>query len=74
MALQTDHNGIYIEGMTDTTELMNFIKYKFGEEAIQESYITLLEKTKAESRKNGTSPLKEFWSLLDQIFQKKFNS
>jgi Fe-S-cluster containining protein len=74
MALQTDHNGMFIEGMTDATELMNFIKYKFGEEAIQDTYKVLLEQTKEEAREKGIPPLKAFWGLLDQTFQEKSNS
>ena len=74
MALQTDNNGMFIEGMTDPTELMNFIKYKFGDATIQATYEALLEKAKTDAKQKNIPPLKAFWELLNNAFQEKSGS
>lgn len=71
MAQQTDHNGMFIEGMLEPRELATFLKIKFNEAEIQESYHRLLKDAQALSHDQRITPLKAFWKLLDQAFSEK---
>jgi Fe-S-cluster containining protein len=53
MSLQTDKNGMFIYGMTSTDELSGFLKHKYPEHQIQQSYDYLVEATK----EKGIPPL-----------------
>ncbi len=69
--LFSDHNGVYIQGMTDPEELRQFIQKKFSEAELQYAYEQLLESTKALSKKEKIPPLKALWILLDKAYQEK---
>lgn len=71
MAQQTDHNGMFIEGMTQPQELSSFLKLKFKESEIQDAYNQILEEVKPLARSEGVSTLKAFWKLLEQSFLEK---
>tara|TARA_B100000686_G_C16637635_1_gene888210 strand:- start:376 stop:1104 length:729 start_codon:yes stop_codon:yes gene_type:complete len=71
MPQQTDNNGIFIEGMTDPTELRRFLQIKFLQEEIQSAYDILLKGVRAQSRENSEPPLRALWDFLDQSFSKK---
>ena len=68
MSLKTDQNGMFIYGMTNTDELSGFLKHKFSEHQIQQSYDYLVEATKEKARSEKTSPLRIFWQHLKKVF------
>jgi hypothetical protein len=41
MELKSDTNGLFIEGMSDSSELADYIRRKFNEEDIQNTYESL---------------------------------
>ena len=69
MALKSDVNGLFIEGMTDTAELANYLQRKFGEENIQNAYGNLVEESTKTARSEGITPLKKFWQLLNRAYK-----
>ena len=69
MALKSDANGLFIEGMTNTIELANYLQRKFGEENIQNAY-SELEKSLKKARTENTTPLKKFWEILNHSYKK----
>lgn len=71
MALETDHNGLFIGGMTHPDELGSYLSSRFGERHIQEAYDFLVEASKALARAEKITPLRAFWKLLDQAFEEK---
>lgn len=68
MSLKTDQNGMFIYGMTSADELSGFLKHKFSEHEIQQSYDYLINATKEKSRREKTSPLRIFWQHLKKVF------
>ena len=50
MSLQTDQNGMFINGMTHTDELGKFLQHKFPENQIQQAYETLVEHSKDQAK------------------------
>ena len=59
---------MFIYGMTSTDELSGFLKHKFSEHQIQQSYDYLVEATKEKARREKTSPLRIFWQHLKKVF------
>ena len=68
MSLQTDQNGMFIYGMTHTDELGKFLQHKFPEHQIQQTYETLVEFSKDQSKLAKTSPLRMFWKHLEKVY------
>lgn len=71
MALETDHNGLFIGGMTHPDELGRHLSTRFGERQIQEVYEQRVEESKALARAKKITPLRAFWKLLDHSFEEK---
>ena len=70
MALKSDANGLFIEGMTDSAELADYLQRKFSEEDIQNAYTNLLEQSVKTVRSEGITPLRKFWQLLNRAYKK----
>ena len=70
MALKSDANGLFIEGMTDSAELANYLQRKFGEEDIQNAYTSLSEESVKTARSEDITPLRKFWQLLNRAYKK----
>ena len=66
MELKSDANGLFIEGMTDSTELANYLQRKFSEEDIQNTYANLTEEHVRIARSEGITPLRRFWQVLNR--------
>ena len=64
MALKSDANGFFIEGMTDSAELASYLQRKFDENDIQNTYTNLVETSVQGARSECITPLKKFWELL----------
>ncbi|MFQ5450235.1 MAG: YkgJ family cysteine cluster protein [Nitrospinaceae bacterium] len=71
MEAQTDPNGMFIQGMTRPDELMQFMRTRFPEKEIQETYHRMVEESKALARSEKTTPLQAFWKLLDKAYDEK---
>jgi Fe-S-cluster containining protein len=71
MTLYTDHNGAFIQGMTNPDELRQFIHQKFTEGELQFAYEKLLADTKALARAEKIPALTALWKLLDQAYADK---
>ena len=69
MTLKSDTNGLFIEGMTDSAELANYLQRKFGEKNIQSAYASLTEESIKTARSEGTTPLRKFWQLLSRDYK-----
>ena len=70
MALKSDANGLFIEGMTDSAELADYLRRKFSEEDIQTTYANLIEGSIKTARAEGITPLRKFWLLLNHTYKK----
>jgi Fe-S-cluster containining protein len=70
MNLRSDRNGLFIEGMVDTSELGSYLQLKFTEDEIQNTYARLIDETKKVAGSEGTTPLRAFWKLLDRAYEK----
>ena len=70
MNLRSDRNGLFIEGMVDTSELGRYLQLKFTEDEIQNTYARLTDETKKVAGSEGTTPLRAFWKLLDRAYEK----
>lgn len=71
MSFYSDHNGAFIQGMTDAGELKGFIQQRFGEHEIQSAYASMFEETKNLAREEKIPPLRAFWKVLDRIYREK---
>lgn len=71
MTLQADHNGAFIQGMTDPDELKSFLQFRFSQEEIQEAYTLRLEEAKTLARAEKSTPLRAFWKILDRAYNTK---
>ena len=69
MALKSDANGLFIEGMTDSAELTGYLQRKFGEDNIQNAYANLVEESVKTARSEGIKPLSKFWELLNRAYK-----
>jgi len=65
MELKSDTNGLFIEGMTDSSELADYIRRKFNEEDIQNTYEHSTKDHIKVARSEGTTPLRKFWQALN---------
>ena len=59
---------MFIYGMTSTDELSGFLKHKYPEQQIQQSYDCLVEATKEKARAEKISPLRVFWQHLKKVY------
>lgn len=69
MALQYDHNGMFIQGMTDPDELKKFLQFRFSQDEIQAVYARRLEEAKSLAHSEKTTPLRAFWKLMDRAYE-----
>lgn len=69
MELKGDANGLFIEGMTSSAELADYLRRKFSEEDIQNAYSSLTEEHIKIARAEGTTPLRKFWQALDHAYK-----
>ena len=60
MTLKSDFNGLFIEGMTDASELGRYLQLKFSEEEIQTSYANTVDEAQKTARTEKASPLRMF--------------
>ncbi len=74
MTLPTDHNGMFIQGMTDPDELMRFLQFRFTQEQIQSVYGHRLEEAKALAQSERITPLRAFCRLLNRAYEAKSSS
>ena len=58
MELKSDTNGLFIEGMSDSSELADYIRRKFNEEDIQNTYESLTKGHVKAARSDGITPLR----------------
>ena len=65
MELKSDTNGLFIEGMSDSSELADYIRRKFNEEDIQNTYESLTKGHIKTARSEGITPLRKFWQALN---------
>ena len=65
MELKSDTNGLFIEGMSDSSELADYIQRKFNEEDIQNTYEILTKGHIKIARSEGITPLRKFWQALN---------
>jgi len=65
MELKSDTNGLFIEGMSDSSELADYIRRKFNEEDIQNTYENLTKGHIKAARSEGIPPLRKFWQVLN---------
>ena len=66
MELKSDTNGLFIEGMLDSSELADYIRRKFNEEDIQNTYESLTKDHIKTAKSEGITPLRKFWQALSQ--------
>ncbi len=71
MSIQSDRNGMFIQGMTDADDLMRYLQSRFEETEIQETYARLVEAAKALAREEKITPLRAFWKLLERAYKEK---
>jgi Fe-S-cluster containining protein len=71
MSLPTDHNGMFIHGMTDPDELMRFLQFRFTQEQIQAVYNQRVDESKALAQAEKITPLRAFWKLLGRAYEVK---
>lgn len=71
MPAQVDNNGMFIQGMTQPDELIKYIKARYPEKEIQQAYAQMVDASKALGKDEKITPLRAFWKLLEQTYQKK---
>ena len=69
MELKSDARGLFIEGMTNSTELANYLQRKFKEEDIQNVYEILTKDHIKIARSEGVTPLRKFWQTLSNSYK-----
>ena len=70
MELKSDARGLFIEGMTDSTELSSYLQRKFKDEDIQNTYESLTKNHIKTARSQDITPLSKFWQTLDESYKK----
>jgi len=65
MELKSDTNGLFIEGMSDSSDLADYIQRKFKEEDVQNTYESLIKGHIKIARSEGITPLRKFWQALN---------
>ena len=69
MELKSDARGLFIEGMTSSAELADYLRRKFKEEDIQNIYGILTKDHIKTARSKGTTPLRNFWKTLNDSYK-----
>jgi len=69
MELKSDSRGFFIEGMTNSTELANYLQRKFKEEDIQNVYEVLTKDHIKVARSEGVTALRKFWRTLSNSYK-----
>ena len=69
MELKSDARGLFIEGMTNSTELADYLKRKFKEEDIQNVYEVLTKDRIKVARSEGITALRKFWQTLSNSYK-----
>ena len=69
MELKSDTRGLFIEGMTSSTELADYLQRKFKEEDIQNVYEILTKDHIKIARSEGVTPLRKFCQTLSNSYK-----
>jgi len=69
MELKSDARGLFIEGMTSSSELADYLQRKFKEEDIQNVYDVSTKDHIKIARSEGTTPLRKFWQTLNNSYK-----
>jgi len=69
MELKSDAHGLFIEGMTNSKELADYLQRKFKEEHIQNVYEILTKDHIKIARSEGVTPLRKFWQTLSNSYK-----
>ena len=69
MELKSDEHGLFIEGMTNSKELADYLQRKFKEEDIQNVYEILTKDHIKIARSEGVTPLRKFWQTLSNSYK-----
>ena len=69
MELKSDAHGLFIEGMTNSKELADYLQRKFKEEDIQNVYEILTKDHIKIARSEGVTPLRKFWQTLHNSYK-----
>ena len=69
MELKSDAHGLFIEGMTNSKELADYLQRKFKEEDIQNVYGILTKDHIKIARSEGVTPLRKFWQTLSNSYK-----
>ena len=69
MELKSDAHGLFIEGMTNSKELADYLQRKFKEEDIQNVYEILTKDHIKIARSEGVTPLRKFWQTLNNSYK-----
>ena len=69
MELKSDAHGLFIEGMTNSKELADYLQRKFKEEDIQNVYEILTKDHIKIARSEGVTPLRKFWQTLSNSYK-----
>ena len=69
MELKSDARGFFIEGMTNSTELADYLQRKFKEEDIQNVYEVLTKDHIKVARSEGITALRKFWRTLSNSYK-----
>ena len=69
MELKSDAHGLFIEGMTNSKELADYLQRKFKEEDIQNVYEVLTKDHIKIARSEGVTPLRKFWQTLSNSYK-----
>ena len=69
MELKSDARGLFIEGMTKSKELADYLQRKFKEKDIQNVYEILTKDHIKIARSEGVTPLRKFWQTLSNSYK-----
>ena len=69
MELKSDAHGLFIEGMTNSKELADYLRRKFKEEDIQNVYEVLTKDHIKVARSEGVTALRKFWRALSNSYK-----
>jgi Fe-S-cluster containining protein len=72
MPLQSDHNGVFIRGLTGPEDLRDYLQRRYTQAEIQNAYVFRIEEAKRIAREEGIPPLTAFWRLLDNAYAAKY--
>ena len=69
MELNRDAHGLFIEGMTNSKELADYLQRKFKEEDIQNVFEILTKDHIKIARSEGVTPLRKYWQALNNSYK-----